>query len=150
MDPFEQALSSTESEMDETLTPVDLPTGFLAMYFHIYSAFWTRSSCLETGRSAKSLLAFPTDAGPVVEFHHGPGFLFYSSHLHLLNIPVVLSAWRDLGLPRRKLYFQLSCRPASGLWGTRFIVFFLFLCILHCWSFKWCCLASVEKWVWGA
>lgn len=81
--------------------------------------------------SKKSLPAFPTDASPVVELHHGPGMAFYSSHLCSLNTPVVLSAWRGLGLQRRKLYFQLSCRPASGLWGINFIVFFLFLCILH-------------------
>lgn len=95
--------------------------------------------------SKKSLPAFPTDASPVVELHHGSGMAFYSSHLRSLNTPVVLSAWRGLGLQRRKLYFQLSCRPASGLWGINFIVFFLFLCILHCWSLKWRCLASTEK-----
>lgn len=116
------------------------------MCFYIYSARWTRSSCLEIRRSAKTtLLAFPTDASPVVELHHGPGMAFYSSHLRLLNTPVVLSAWRDLGLPRRKLHFQVSCRPASGLWGINFIVFSPFLCALRCWSLKWGCLASGEK-----
>lgn len=91
-------------------------------------------------------LHFPTDASPVVELHHGPGMVFYSFYLCLLNAPVVLSAWRDFGLQRRKLYFELSCRPASGLWGINFIVFFPFLYILHCWSLKRCCFAGMEKW----
>lgn len=136
MDPFQQAFPSTESNVGETLGSADLPTGFLVLNFYIYSAFWTESICLTLEDQQKSLLALPPDASPVVEHHHGSGMGFYSSHLRFFNTPVVLRAQQDLGLQRRMLYFQLSCRPASGLWGISFIVFFLLLSVLYCWFLK--------------
>jgi hypothetical protein len=51
--------------------------------------------------------------------------------------PMVLSAWQVLGLQRMTLFFQLSCRPASGLWSINLIVVFPLLCIFtscHSWN----------------